>query len=48
MRGVVSFRIFQRMRRSGQREMALIHLDIAVQEGYPDALYVQRQIKTRI
>jgi hypothetical protein len=48
MSGADSFRTFQRMRRKGQRAMAMLYLDLAAQDGYQPAYYAQRQIKTRI
>lgn len=47
-KGADSFRTFQRMRRRGQRTMAMLYLNLAMQEGYGPAFYVDRQIKTRI
>jgi hypothetical protein len=46
--GAAPFRTFQRMRRHGHRAMAMVYLELAVQDGYPPALYIQKQIKTRI
>ncbi len=45
-KGADAFRSFQRMRRKRQRTMAMLYLNLAAQEGYQPALYVQRQIKT--